>query len=85
MDKEEMKKFLELSEPILLSKIAPMIAPRAKLIYLIGLIILAISVLGSLMTLLTGGFSAGLLSLISIFVVAVLFRMLCEFLLTYGK
>lgn len=85
MKKEELKKFLELSEPIFVAKFAPVLAPYAKIIYLIGLGVLALSILGALVTLLTGEFTAAVLGLLVIAVEFVLIRMFCEFLLTHGK
>ena len=85
MTKEEMKKFLTLDEPIFVSKFAPVLAPYAKIVYLIGLVILAISVLAALMTLLTGGIASAFLTLVVVVVEFILFRMFCEFLMTHGQ
>lgn len=85
MTKEEMKKFLTLDEPIFVSKFAPVLAPYAKVVYLIGLVILAISVLAALMTLLTGGIASAFLTLVVVVVEFILFRMFCEFLMTHGQ
>lgn len=85
MTKEEMKKFLTLDEPIFVSKFAPMMAPHAKIVYLVGLIILAVSVLCALITLLTGGIASAFLTLVVVAVEFVLFRMFCEFLMTHGQ
>lgn len=85
MKKEELKKFLELSEPIFVTKFAPILAPYAKLLYLVGLVILALSAFGALVTLLTGGFATALLGLIAVGVEFILIRMFCEFLLSHGK
>ena len=85
MTKEEMKKFLTLDEPILISKFAPLMAGHAKVVYLVGLVILAISVLAALVELLTGGIASAFLTLVCVAVEFVLFRMFCEFLMTHGK
>lgn len=85
MKKEEMKKFLTLDEPIFVSKFAPMLAAHAKIIYLVGLVILAISVFAALVELLTGGIASSFLTLVCVAVEFVLFRMFCEFLMTHGK
>jgi len=85
MTKEEMKKFLTLDEPIFVSKFAPVLAPYAKIVYLIGLVILAVTVLAALMTLLTGGIASAFLTLVVVVVEFILFRMFCEFLMTHGK
>ena len=85
MTKEEMKKFLTLDEPILISKFAPMMVGHAKVVYLVGLVILAIFILGALVELLTGGIDSAFLTLVCVAVVFVLFRMFCEFLMTHGK
>lgn len=83
LNKEEMKKLLELNEPILVTKFAPLLKPFAKIVYLVGLIILAISVLSALVSLLTGGISAALIILIATCVEFVLLRMFCEFLVSH--
>lgn len=85
MTKEEMKKFLTLDEPIFVSKFAPVLAPYAKIVYLIGLVILAVTVLAALMTLLTGGIASAFLTLVVVVVEFILFRMFCEFLMIHGK
>ena len=85
MKKEELKKYLELDEPIFTTKFAPLLAPYAKLVYLVGLVILAIAVFSALVTLFTGGFASAFLTLIGVVVEFILFRMFCEFLMTHGK
>ncbi|MBQ8250364.1 MAG: hypothetical protein IJY92_00445 [Alphaproteobacteria bacterium] len=84
MNKEELKKYLELGEPIFTEKYAPKLAPYAKIIYLIGLVILAISLLGAVVTLFSN-FAAAILTVIAVVVEFVLFRMFCEFLQSHGK
>ena len=84
VNKEELKKYLELSEPIFTEKFAPKLAPYAKIIYLVGLVILAISLLGAVVTLFSN-FAAAVLTVIGVLVEFVLFRMFCEFLVTYKK
>lgn len=85
MDKEFFKKLLQLDEPIFIEKFASTLASYAKLVYLVGLVILAISAFGAVVALFTGAFAGALLSVIAIIVEFVLLRMFCEFLLTYKK
>ena len=85
MKKEEMKKFLTLDEPIFVSKFAPVLAPYAKIVYLVGLVILAITVFAALVELLTGGIASAFLTLVVVAVEFILFRLFCEFLMTHGK
>lgn len=85
MKKEELKKYLELDEPIFTTKFAPLLAPYAKLVYLVGLIILAVAVFGAVITLFTGGIASAFLTLVGVVVEFILFRMFCEFLLAHGK
>ena len=84
MNKEFIKKLLQLDEPILTEKYAPVLAPYAKLLYLVGLVILAISAFGAIVALFTGAFAGAVLSMLAIVVEFALLRMFCEFLLT-GK
>ena len=84
VNKEELKKYLELSEPIFTTKFAPLLAPYAKIIYLVGLVILAISLLGAVVTLFSN-FAGAILTVVAVIVEFVLFRMFCEFLQSNGK
>ncbi len=88
MNKEEItakaQKFLELKEPVLVDIVAPKIAKHAQIVYLVGLVLLAISLLGTFVMLFNNP-SVALLTLIFIAVEFVLLRMFCEFLLTYTK
>ncbi len=88
MNKEELQqtaqKFLELKEPLFLDKFAPKIAPYARVVYMGGLVLLAITLLGSFIMLFSN-ISAALAMLFFIAVEFVLLRMFCEFLISYNK
>ena len=85
MNKEELrttaKKMLELKEPVLVPLLAPKLAKRVQVIYIICLVFLALTVLFSLISLFTS-FSAAIFGLIFVVVEAVVLRMFCEFLLS---
>lgn len=85
MNKEELKKVLELNEPIFVDKFAGLLQPYAKFIYLAGLVLLAFMVLLSVVTLLTGAISASIITLFFVCIEFVLLRMFCEFLVSYRK
>lgn len=76
-------RFKDVKEPILTSKLGPMLQNRVELIYLIGLVILGIYALVALFRF--PNISAMFGGLITVFVVFVVFRMLCEILATSGK
>lgn len=88
MNKEELKqnaqKFLELKEPIFIEKLAPKLKKYAQIIYLVGLVLLAIAVLGSIIMLFTSP-SAAIVSLLFVVIEFILLRMFCEFLISYDK
>ncbi|MBQ9090383.1 MAG: hypothetical protein IJY58_04980 [Alphaproteobacteria bacterium] len=88
MNKEEMKtkmqKILELKEPVFIEKLAPALSKYAQIVYLIGLVILAFAILGSIIALF-GSPMAALGGLLFTLIEFVLLRMFCEFLVTYKK
>lgn len=81
--KNFLMRFKDVKEPILTSKLGPMLQNRVELIYMIGLIILGIYALVALFRF--PNISAMFGGLITVFVVFVVFRMLCEILATSGK
>ncbi len=88
MNKEELQqkaqKVLELKEPILVNIVAPKLAPHARIIYLIGLVIYAVSMLVSFVMLFSNP-SAAIVALFLIVVEFAILRMFCEFLISYNK
>ena len=78
--KELFQNLLNLDKPILTEKLAPMLAPFARLIYIVGLVILILAVLGALTLLFKLELSAFLVSLIGICAEFALIRMFCEYL-----
>ena len=76
---ELFKNLMNLDQPILTQNLAPKIAPYAKIIYLLALVLLGISVLGSLGLLLGNPF-AFIGTLFFILVEFALVRMFCEYL-----
>ncbi len=71
-------KFKDLKEPILTSKWEPVFKKHLQIIYMVGLFILSVS--GAVSILRIPNFTAMLGGLISVFVVFVVFRLLCEML-----
>lgn len=88
MKQEELKqnaqKMLELKEPFFVEKLAPKLKNYAQIIYLVGLVLLAISVLGGIIMLFSSP-SAAIISLLFVVVEFILLRMFCEFLISYNK
>ncbi|MBE6455494.1 MAG: hypothetical protein IJC11_06095 [Alphaproteobacteria bacterium] len=88
MKKEEIRTFaqklFELKDPILVPMLAPKLARFAPLIYIIGLVLLAIGILGAFVAMFSS-FSGALLGLVYICIQFVLLRMFCEFLLSAGN
>ena len=83
--KEIFKNLMNLDKPVLTEKLAPKIAPYAKIIYFVVLVILALTTLSSLGMLLSG-YIAGFLGAILLVVVEfALVRMFCEYLMKSGK
>ena len=77
--KELFKNLMNLDQPILTEKLAPKIAPYAKVIYLVALVILGISALSSLGLLLVNPF-AFIGTFFFILVEFAIVRMFCEYL-----
>ncbi len=88
MNKEELQnvaqKILELKEPLLVEKLAPKAAPYARIIYMVGLVVYALCMLGSFIMLFSNP-SAAIVALFFFVVEFVILRLLCEFLLTYDN
>ena len=88
MNQEELKqnaqKMLELKEPFFVEKLAPKLKNYAQIIYLVGLVLLAISVLGGIIMLFSSP-SAAIISLLFVVVEFILLRMFCKFLIYYNK
>ena len=78
--KEIFQNLLNLDKPVLTLKLAPMLAPFARLIYIVGLVILTLAILGALTLLFRLDISAFLVSLIGICAEFALIRMFCEYL-----
>ncbi len=78
------KKILEsmtnLNEPILTEKLAPKLAPFAKIIYYVALAILALSTLSSFTWLFSGNLSMFVIALFFVVAEFALVRMFCEYL-----
>jgi hypothetical protein len=83
--KELFKNLINLDMPILTQKLAPSLTPFARLIYIIGLVILTLATLGALYLLLKLEISEFLLALIGIFAEFALLRMFCEYLVASGR
>ena len=83
--KEIFQNLLNLDKPVLTKRLAPMLAPFARLIYIVGLVILILAVLGALTLLFRLELSAFLVSLIGICAEFALIRMFCEYLVSSGK
>ena len=81
---EIFKNLMNLDQPVLTQKLAPKIAPYAKIVYLVVLVILGISALGSLGLLLTNPF-AFVGTLFFILVEFAIVRMFCEYLTNSAK
>ena len=79
--KETFKKILDLDHPVLTEKLAPKLAPFAKIIYFVALVLMTLFCLRLLAALLGGGnisiFFFDLLMLVAEFAVV---RMFCEYL-----
>ena len=77
---EIFKELMNLDKPILTEKLAPKIAPYAKIIYLVVLLVLALTTISSLGLLLLGNVMLFLGAIFWIIVEFVLVRMFCEYL-----
>ena len=79
---ENIKPILELKEPIFLPKLAEKLAKRLSLIYLIGLVVLTLTLLSSLVSIFYTPI-IGFCNLVMTAVWFIVFRMFCEALLPY--
>ncbi len=83
--REILKNLMNLDRPILTEKLAPKIAPYAKIIYMICLLILGLATISSL-GLLFGGYIFGFLgTFFWIIVQFAIVRMFCEYLVSSGQ
>jgi len=82
--KEIFKNLMNLDKPILTEKLAPKIAPFAKIIYLIVLVLLGLSILGSLGLLLVNP-AAFIGMFFFVLVEFAIIRMFCEYLTSSVK
>ena len=77
--KETFKNLLDLEKPILTEKLAPKLAPFAKIIYLVALVIIGLGVIGSL-GILFSNLSLFLVTLLMLVAEFAIVRMFCEYL-----
>ena len=78
--KETFKKLLDLDTPVLTEKLAPKLAPFAKIIYFVAIALIAFGVISSLGLLISGPFSLFLITLLMLVAEFALVRMFCEYL-----
>ncbi len=78
--KELLKNLMNLDKPILTKDLAPKLAPFARIIYIIALIILAVATLGALRLLLEMYLSSFILAILGICAEFAIVRMFCEYL-----
>ena len=79
--KETFKNLLNLDNPVLTEKLAPKLAPFAKIIYFVGLVLMTIFCIRLLAALLNGGnFSIFLFDLLMLVAEFTVVRMFCEYL-----
>ena len=78
--KEIFQNLMNLDKPILTEKLAPRIAPYAKIIYLVVLIILGLTTISSLGMLLLGNIGFFLATIFWVIVEFAIVRMFCEYL-----
>jgi len=78
--KETFKSLLNLDKPILTEKLAPKLAPFAKIIYFIAIALIAFGAISSLGLLISASFSLFLLTLLMLVAEFALVRMFCEYL-----
>ena len=83
--KEFLKNLMNLDKPVLTEKLAPKIAPYAKIIYLVALLILGLTTLSILGLLFAGYLFAFLGAFFWVLVEFALVRMFCEYLTNSGK
>lgn len=79
--KQTFKNLLDLDKPVLTEKLAPKLAPFAKIIYLVGLFLMALLTLRLIGGLLNGSnFSVFLFDLLMLVAEFAIIRMFCEYL-----
>ena len=83
--REIFENLMNLERPVLTEKLAPKIAPYAKIIYLVVLIVLALTVISSIGLLLLGNVGVFLAAIFWVAVQFAIVRMFCEYLITSGK
>ena len=83
--KELFQNLMNLDKPILTEKLAPKIAPYAKIIYLVILVILGLTTISSLGMLLLGNVGLFLAAIFWIIVQFAIVRMFCEYLTSSAK
>ena len=82
---EIFKNLMNLDQPVLTEKLAPKIAPYAKIIYLVILVILGLTTISSLGMLLLGNVVLFLAAIFWIVVQFAIVRMFCEYLINSAK
>ncbi len=83
--KELFQNLMNLEEPVLTKTLVPKLAPFARIIYIIALIILGITALGALRLLLLGLLSSFVLAFLGICAEFAIIRMFCEYLISNNK
>ena len=83
--KELLKNLMNLDKPILTKDLAPKLAPFARIIYIVALVILGIAALGALRLLFTMELSSFVLALLGICAEFAIVRMFCEYLTSQNK
>lgn len=83
--KELLKNLMNLDKPILTKDLAPKLAPFARIIYIVALVILGIAALGALRLLLIMELSSFVLALLGIGAEFAIIRMFCEYLTSSNK
>ena len=83
--KEIFKNLMNLDKPILTEKLAPKIAPYAKIIYLVVLLVLGLTTISSLGMLFLGNVGFFLATIFWVIVEFAIVRMFCEYLISSGK
>ena len=78
--KETFKNLLNLDTPVLTEKLAPKLAPFAKIVYYVALVFIAFGVIGTLGLLISGDFSLFLATMLMLVAEFAIVRMFCEYL-----
>jgi len=78
--KQTFKNLLDLETPVLTEKLAPKLAPFAKIVYLVALVFIAFGIIGSLGLLISGDISLFLATLLMLVAEFAIVRMFCEYL-----